>query len=358
MCQACSINVQNAEGFAERMLGFLNGGAIGLMISVGHRTGLFDALDAGGPATSVELAERAGLHERYVREWLGAMVTGEVVDYDPETQRYVLPPSHAAWLTRKATPNNFAVAFQFLPVLASVEDEIVECFRHGGGVPYSSYPRFHEVMAEESDQTVVAGLFDSILPLAQGMVERLEQGATLVDVACGRGHALMAMAKRFPRSSFAGYDLSTEATTYAEVEAARRGLTNVRFKSKDLSSFAEPEMYDFATGFDVIHDQKDPAGLLAGVFASLKPGGVFLAQDITGSSNVADNIGGPVAPFIYTISCMHCMTVSLAQGGAGLGAAWGEQLATSMMRDAGFMVEVNTLEHDVMNNFYVCRKPA
>ena len=358
MCQACAINVNTADEFAGKLLGFLNGGAVSLMISLGHRAGLFDALAAGGPATSIELAERTRLNERYVREWLGAMVTGEIVDYDPETQRYVLPESHAVLLTRDAEAN-IAVPFQFLPVLAQVEDEVLGCFRNGGGVPYAKFPRFHEVMAEESDQTVVAGLESAILPLVEGMTESLDAGASLLDVGCGRGHALMTLAERFPASSFTGYDLSNEAIAHARGEAEARGLTNIRFVARDLTEFADPEAYDFVTGFDVIHDQKSPAGLLAGVHASLKQGGVFLAQDILGSSDVARNIGGPLAPFIYTISCMHCMTVSLAQGGAGLGAAWGRELAVEMMTDAGFAsVEVNTLEHDVMNYFYVCRKQA
>lgn len=359
MCQACSIKIDSPEAFAGRLVGLLNDGAIALMISVGHRTGLFDALAAGPPATSHALAERAGLNERYVREWLGAMVTGEIVTYDPAEQAYDLPDAHAAFLTRSASPNTLAVAFQFLPMLGEVEDRIVTCFREGGGVPYSAYPRFHEIMAEESDQTVVSNLVETILPLADGVVDQLEAGGTALDVGCGRGHALMRMAEQFPRSQFVGYDLSDEAIAHARDEAARRGLTNVQFEARDLTQFAEPGTYDLITGFDVIHDQRDPAGLLVGVRASLKPGGVFLAQDILGSSNVAENIGGALAPFIYTISCLHCMTVSLAQGGAGLGAAWGRELAVSMMHDAGFdEVGVNTLEHDIMNYFYVCRKAA
>ena len=356
MCQACSIRVESPDAFAQTLLGHLNGGAIALMISVGHRTGLFDALASGGPASSQELADRAGLNERYTREWLGAMVTGEIVDYDPEAQRYILPESHAALLTRDAAAN-LAVPFQFLPVLAKVEDEIVDCFRNGGGVPYSKFPRFHEVMAEESDQTVVAGLMEHILPLVDGMSEHLEAGASLLDVGCGRGHALMTLAAAFPKSEFVGYDLSEEAVEYASRESARRGLHNLRFAARDLTAFSEPDAYDFVTAFDVIHDQKSPAGVLSGVHAALKPGGVFLAQDILGSSDVARNIGGALAPFIYTISCMHCMTVSLAQGGAGLGAAWGRELAESMLADAGFdSVRVNTLDHDIMNYFYVCKK--
>ena len=356
MCQACLIDVHPTDAFGEKLVGILNSGALALMISLGHRVGLFDELAGGGPGTTHELADRAGLNERYVREWLGAMVTGGIVDYDPESQRYELPASHAALLTRAAAPGNVAVAMQFIPMLGAVEDEIVECFRHGGGVPYSSYPRFHEVMAEESDQSVVSNLVESILPLAPGVLAKLEAGIDVLDVGCGRGHAMMSLAKRFPNSRFTGFDLSTEATDYARAEAARRGLTNVTFEQRDLSTFAQQDSYDLVTGFDVIHDQKDPAGLLAGVRRSLRKGGVFLAQDIIGSSDVAKNLDGPIAPFIYTISCLHCMTVSLAQGGAGLGAAWGRELAVEMMNDAGFTsVDVHTLEHDFMNYFYVCR---
>jgi 2-polyprenyl-3-methyl-5-hydroxy-6-metoxy-1,4-benzoquinol methylase len=357
MCQACSITVDSGDAFAERILGVLNGGALALMLSIGHRAELFDALASGGPATSHELAERAGCNERYVREWLGAMVTGEIIDYDPDSRRYRLPDEHAAWLTRAASPNNLAVPFQFFPLLAGVEDEILDCFRNGGGVPYERYPRFHQVMADESDQTVVSNLVDTILPLAPGVIERLESGIDVLDVGCGRGHAMLTLAARFPESHFTGYDLSAIAIDYARREAERRGLTNVRFEACDLSEFAEPWAYDLITGFDVIHDQKSPDGLLAGVHASLRPGGVFLAQDIYASSDVAENVGSPVAPFIYTISCLHCMTVSLAQGGAGLGAAWGKELALEMMREAGFDdIAVNTLEHDIMNYFYVCTK--
>ena len=190
-----------AEAFAERMLDMLNSGAIMVMVSVGHRTGLLDAMRERGAATSGELAEAAGLDERYVREWLGALTTGRIVELDPETGRYALPEEHAAWLTRAASPDNLAVEAQWITSLSTVEDDIVECFRSGGGVPYERYPRFHEVMAEESAQTVLSVLFSHILPLVPGMAERLEEGASLLDLGCGRGRALLMLAERFPAST-------------------------------------------------------------------------------------------------------------------------------------------------------------
>src|SRR5262249_45283306 len=154
--------------------------------------------------------------------------------------------------------NNLAATAQFIPVLASVENEIVEAFHKGGGVPYSSYPRFHEVMAEESDMTVVAGLTNSILPLVPGLVTDLREGIDAMDVGCGRGHALLLMARTFPESSFTGYDFSEEAVAAAGAEAARLGLSNIRFEARDVAEINEPARYDLITAFDSIHDQAAP----------------------------------------------------------------------------------------------------
>src|SRR5262249_24825887 len=159
-----TLNQAKAQAFGDRMLDTLNKAAAALMVSVGHRTGLFDTLVDLPHATSERIAKAAGLNERYVREWLGAMVTARIVDYVRAGGTFFLPAKPPASLTRAASPNNLAVTAQFSPVLAWVENEIVEFFRNGGGVPYSSSPRSHEVMAEDSNQTVGAGLIDAILP--------------------------------------------------------------------------------------------------------------------------------------------------------------------------------------------------
>ncbi len=348
-----------AEAFAERMLDMLNSGALMVMASVGHRTGLFDALAETGAATSTELAGAAGLDERYVREWLGAMTAGRIVEIDPQTGRFTLPPEHAAWLTRAASPDNLAVEAQWITSLSTVEDDIVERFRHGGGVPYERYARFHEVMAEESAQTVLSVLFSHILPLVPGMTERLEEGATLLDLGCGRGRALVLLADRFPKSTFLGNDLSADAIAFATAQAAERGLENVRFEARDLSTFdadAEPDAFAYVTTFDAVHDQARPLALLRGIRRTIEPDGVYLMQDIQGSSHVHENIDHPGGPLLYMISCMHCMTVSLAQGGEGLGAMWGEQKARELLAEAGFdSVEVHLLEHDPFNAYFVVR---
>ncbi|MFZ5861247.1 MAG: class I SAM-dependent methyltransferase [Nitrospirota bacterium] len=348
-----------AEAFAGKVLTALNHGALCLMMSVGHRTGLFDALSTLPPATSMEIAECAGLNERYVREWLGAMVTGGVVEFDPASLRYRLPGEHAAYLTRAAA-DNMAVFAQYIAVMGGVEDDIVECFTRGGGVPYEKFPRFHEVMAEDSGQSVLSALESHILPLVPGLTERLARGILVLDAGCGRGRILTRLAELYPQSRFVGMELSHEATGYGRAEAARKGLANVEFTAADLSNFdetADPESFDFITTFDAVHDQARPLNVLRGIHRALKSDGVYLMQDISGTSHVHKDIEHPIGTFLYSISCMHCMTVSLAQGGEGVGAMWGEEKTREYLSRAGFRsVAMHRLAHDIQNNWYVVRK--
>jgi len=352
-----SVTQESVDVFTERFVDALNAAAMIAMASVGHRVGLFDAMADGEARTSAELAEYAGLNERYTREWLNAMTVSNVVEH--EDGRYRLPEAHAACLTRAATPNNLAVYAQYMPLTGTVEDDIVRCFTDGGGVPYERFGRFHEVMAEDSGQTVLPALFDHILPLADGLEARLEAGARVLDLGCGRGRALMLMAERFPASSFAGYDLSAEATDWARAETKRRGLTNLTFEVRDLATYdvdAEPSAFDLVTTFDAVHDQPRPMALLRGIRRTLRDDGIYLMQDIAGHTHVDGNRDHPIGTFLYAISTMHCMTVSLAQGGDGLGTLWGEELAGEMLRDAGFAsITVHHLEHDPQNAYTVAR---
>ena len=347
-----------AAEFAERLLTALNDGALCLMISIGHRTGLFDTMAAMPPSKPAEIAERARLDERYVREWLGAMVTSGVVEYLPESGRYLLPPEHAASLTRAAGADNIGVFAQYIGTLGGVETEIVECFRNGGGVPYEKYPRFHEVMAEDSGQSVLSSLETHILPLVPGLVARLEQGIDVLDLGCGRGLILNRLARLFPASRFTGIDLSSDAVAFANAESA--GLDNLTFIARDLSDFdqwAAPESYDLVTTFDAIHDQARPLNVLKGIHRTLKDDGIYVMQDIRGTGHAHKDRDHPLGTLLYTVSCMHCMTVSLAQGGEGVGAMWGEEKAREYLARAGFhSVETKRLAHDIQNNWYIVRK--
>jgi 2-polyprenyl-3-methyl-5-hydroxy-6-metoxy-1,4-benzoquinol methylase len=330
------------------------------MTSIGHRTGLFDTMRDLPPSTSEEIAQKARLHERYVREWLGAMVTSGIVEIDPATTRYRLPAEHAAFLSREAAADNVAVFAQYIALLGSVEDDIVECFRKGGGVPYAKFSRFHEVMAEDSGQSVLSSLESHILPLVPGLADRLAAGIRVLDLGCGRGLIMTRLAELYPKSRFTGMDLSPEAIAYARGESSKKALNNINFIAINLSNFdetAQPESFDFIATFDAIHDQAKPLSVLKGIHRALKTGGIYLMQDISGSSQVHKNIAHPIGTFLYTVSCMHCMTVSLAQGGEGLGAMWGEEKTREYLQRAGFRsVETHRLAHDIQNNWYVITK--
>jgi ubiquinone/menaquinone biosynthesis C-methylase UbiE len=351
-----NVDANKVQAFAGQLMGILNGGLIGIMLSIGHRTGLFDRMSTLGPATSAEVARAAGLDERYVREWLASLVTGRIVDYDGRKGTYRLPPEHAACLTRAAGPNNLAILAQGIGEYGSVETAIIDCFAKGGGLPYGAYHRFHDLAAEMSGVVHDALLVSRIVPVAR-MKDRLEAGIDVLDVGCGKGHASNLLAKAFPKSRFVGIDLCEDAIEGAREEAASLNLANARFEKQDAARLEAAAEYDFITAFDTIHDQGDPASVLARIKSALRPNGTFLCVDIAASSNLADNLGHPIAAALYAVSTMHCMPVSLAQnGGAGLGTMWGQELALEMMGKAGFhQVNVERVEGDLMNNYYVAR---
>ncbi|MEX0885235.1 MAG: class I SAM-dependent methyltransferase [Phycisphaeraceae bacterium] len=356
MCIACgtAIDVQKQDAFANELLQTLNHGVTCLMISLGHRAGLFDVLADGQPRTSDQLARDADLNERYVREWLGGMVASRIVERDPDAATHRLPPEHAKCLSRHSPTDNMAVFTQYVSGLGYVEDQILDRFRHGGGVPYSAYPRFHDVMEEDSGQSIVPIIVDQLVPLIPGLHERLTAGIDVLDIGCGRGRALIELARAYPASRFIGYDLSVDAIDYATRRAAQLELRNVRFVEKDLTDWHEPARFDWITALDAIHDQARPDNVLAAVREALRPGGVFFMQDIGLSSEPVDNIDHPLGAMLYGVSLMHCMTVSLAQGGMGLGAAWGVQLAERMLREAGFdNIQTHRFDHDVQNVYFV-----
>ena len=173
-------------------------------------------------------------------------------------------------------------------------------------------------------------------------------------MGCGAGHALNVMAAAYPKSRFVGYDFSDDALAAARAEADAKGLTNVRFVAKDVSTLDEIQRFDLITSFDAIHDQAHPDRVLAAIRKALRRDGVYLCLDLHASSDVSRNLDHRLGPLVYTISTMHCMTVSLALGGAGLGTAWGEELALSMLKDAGFgRVDVRYVDRETLNTYYI-----
>jgi len=265
--------------------------------------------------------------------------------------RYHLPEDRAACLTG---PEGMAGPSQYIGEMGRVESLVVDCFRNGGGVPYDKFPRFHDIMAEDSAQFVAGALETHILPLVPGLVDRLRSGIRVVDVGCGRGMTMARLAEMFPNSRFEGVDFSVEAIGFAQGNAR---TSNVSYRAEDATAPLEAGAYDFVTTFDAIHDQGRPLAVLLNICRALKSDGVYLMQEIRGSSHHHRDIGHPLGTLLYTISCMHCMTVSLSQGGEGLGAMWGEEKARDYLRRAGFTsVEKHELPHDIQNDWYVVHK--
>lgn len=346
-----------AKAFQANILGIMNGGAMALMVSIGHKTGLFDSMDGQPPRTAAQIAEAAGLQPRYVREWLSAMACGAVVDYDADSDTFVLPGEHAGLLTRRSGPLNLATQCQYVALLGEVEDEVAAAFSDGGGVPYDRYPRFQALMAESSGQRYERTLVDQIVPILP-VADALESGIDVADVGCGSGKAVRILAGAFPNSRFVGFDISENGIAAARAAAEETGLTNATYEQADAAALDEHERFDFVTTFDAIHDQAHPARVLAGIFEMLRPGGTYLCVEPKSSSVLADNIGDPMSAFMYTVSTMHCMTVSLAYDGEGLGAAWGRQTALEYLGAAGFTdIEVTGVHDDRANTYFICHKP-
>jgi SAM-dependent methyltransferase len=343
------------EAWGERVLSIYSGSMLSYMIDIGHRTGLLAAASKG-PATSVELAGRAGLAERYVREWLAAMVTGNVVDYQPATRTYTLPTACAAVLTGGPLP--LATFAALNTHLGKHVHEVARAFQEGGGVPYAAYrPEFTDLMDAISRTYFDTTLIDGLLPVVPGLADQLEQGISVADVCCGTGHSLVVLAGQFPASTFVGYDLDEGAIGRARAEAAGAKLTNVRFEALDAARLDAVSSFEAVCVFDSIHDQVDPEGVLRCIHAALKPGGVFVMKEPRAADNLEDNIGNPFAPLMYGISTLHCLTVSLAHDGAGIGTGFGEQLAFRLLGEAGFVdIRVEPAPGDPSDGLYIALK--
>ena len=320
----------------------------------------------GEPSAIDDIACKSGLDPRYIKEWLGVMVTGGVVEMSsdsPEDPLYYLPPEHAAFLTRNAGSDNLGVYTQEIPLLTQCALEaVVEGFTTGQGVPFSCYPRFQSFMAELSNAKHRQVLVEQFLPQVDGgrLIKRLENGIAVCDLGCGEGVALNLMARAFPQSRFAGIDNHGAALETAGKEADKMGLSNVTYHLKDAACLADDPQFvrkfDYICAFDAIHDQSNPLEALKGIRAMLAPEGLFSMVDIAAQSHHAGNMEHPMGPFLYTVSLMHCMPVGLNDNGAGLGMMWGRQQAEALLKAAGFdRVVVQEMVHDAFNFHYLCR---
>lgn len=355
MPEAPTLDQARSGAFLEKMKVSFQGSMLVMMIDLGHRALLFSALSTA-PATVSALAMRTGQSERHLREWLGAMAVGGVVEYDDDTETFTLPPEHALWLTGSSY-TNLAPTAGLLTGLAPRIDDVIEAFRTGEGVSYDRYrPHFTHAMDGLGRAKYDALLVRAYLPKAPGLVALLEAGVRAADIGCGTGHCVNLLAAAFPDSTFTGFDIADDAVALGRAEATSMGLTNATFEAVDvLHGLPTDPPFDVLFAFDAIHDQHDPGGVLSRMRASLRDGGTLFMLDIKASSNLVDNMADPAMIVLYGTSVLHCMEVGLHNGGAGLGTVWGTQLATQMLNDAGFAsVAIHDLPGDPTNCLYVC----
>jgi SAM-dependent methyltransferase len=353
--------------FSRKMMDILNYGALNLALAIGYKNRIFDILeDLKKPATISEIAAATGLDRRYLREWLGIMVTGEIMELSqtPEGENaYFLPSAHAAFLTRASGSNNLGVYTQEIPLLTiSAMAQVVKGFKTGEGIPFSQYPDFQEFMGQLADAKHKQVLISHFLPAVDNgaLIARLKAGIRVCDMGCGEGVALNLMAQAFPKSVFVGIDNHETAIREGQNKARQMRLSNIVYKNLDAAAiFGKEEFknqFDYVCAFDAIHDQRRPLDALMGIRYMLAPGGLFSMVDIKAFSNHQDNLDHPMGAFLYTVSLMHCMPIGLYDNGTGLGMMWGREKALVMLKKAGFEhIEIREMAHDGFNLHYLCR---
>ena len=341
------------EAFVHKVLGDSSATMTTLLACIGDRLGLFKDLAANGAATSADVARRTGTNERYIREWLGGMATAGYVEYDPVTRRFTLPAEHAAALAEEGGPFFFGGIYEMLPSLVAVIDQVTQAFRKGGGVRQADYPP----AMWDGLERFTAGWFNNLLlqqwiPAMPSVKSKLETGARVADVGCGRGKALIKLAQAFPKCQYFGFDVYLSAIEQAIARAKAAGVQDlIKFQSVDVSK-GLPAQFDVITTFDVIHDAVDPLGILRVIRRALAPDGVYVCLDINCSDKLEENTG-PLGAFFHGVSVMYCMTTSLAWGGAGLGTlGFHESKVQEMCREAGFGNVRRVPLENPFNNLY------
>jgi 2-polyprenyl-3-methyl-5-hydroxy-6-metoxy-1,4-benzoquinol methylase len=322
--------------FMERFVEMASGAATLFTLAVADRSGLLSVLGESRPVTVDEAARASGLDRRYVEEMLHQLTAAEVLDHDPETATFVLPPERATVIADDTSPYAMSGWLDMLPTAGNFIDDVAEAARTGGGVPATQFPdrMVHAVDRANGPSTRIL-LTRRWLPAMPDVVARLESGARVADVGCGAGTAALTMAAAYPRSEFFGYDVDPRAIAAARAQAAETGLDNVTFESRAAEDLPTEPPFDLITAFDVVHDLAQPEAAVARFREALADDGTFLLMEPAVNAALEDNIEPRIA-LLYGVSLLFCMTQSLAEGGAGLGTAWGPERAETLCRAAGF----------------------
>jgi SAM-dependent methyltransferase len=328
---------RTTEAFVERAFADLAASYGGVMISTGHRLGLYRALAGRGPTSSRELAARTGCEERYVREWLDSQVAAGYLDYHEESRTYELPPEHVPVLADEDSPVFLPAAFEVPASMWLDQERTLEAFRTGEGVPWGDRDsRLQCGVAGFYRNAYRAALVPEWLPALDGVVEKLERGARVLDVGCGHGHSTILMASAFPRSRFVGVDTHEASIEAARAHAEEAGVADrVEFRLADAGSYPA-ERYDLICFFDCLHDLGDPVGAARRAHDALADDGTVMVVEPFAGDTVAENLG-PVGRLYYSASTAICVPHSRSEGvGLALGAQAGPARLAEVFDEAGF----------------------
>jgi 2-polyprenyl-3-methyl-5-hydroxy-6-metoxy-1,4-benzoquinol methylase len=349
------MNEQKIHEMAFRAVGDMGGAFVMALGYIGDRLGLFKAMAGAGPVTSVELAAKSDLNERYVREWLRAMVAAEYIEFDAPTGKYVMTEEQAFVLANEDSPMFVGGVFHFTTPSIWNVPRIMEAFRNGGGISYSEIGDEIPIAIERFFGPGYRNfLTQEWLTAIPGLTAKLDQGATIGDIGCGCGQSTVAMAKAFPRSKVLGIDYHAPSIERARKLAASSGLTNVEFVQAPAEQIPPNRKYDLVCSFDCIHDMVNPRATLKAVREVLAPGGVYIWSEPNASAHAHEN-RNPIGRTFHAISPLHCMTVSLAHDGEGLGTVIGEQGARELAREAGFAHFEKLPIQNPFNQFFALR---
>ena len=329
---------EKLNALVGKMLGDLGGAFSVPTVRIGLRLGLFASLHKDGPATAETLAARLGLAPRYVREWAFAQASNGYVMHDPVTGQFSLSPEQAMVFAITDSPVYLAGAFDLSAAMIEAEPKVEHGFRTGEGVAWGeSAGCLFCAVGAFFRPGYVNSIIQAWLPAIDGMIPRLEAGATVADIGCGVGFSTLIMAQAFPNSRFIGYDFHAPSIEQANAHATAHGLADrVQFSCVPAEAITERD-FDLVTMFDCLHDMGDPRGAAAHIRSMLKADGRWMLVEPIASSDPAGALESPVTRLFYNASTMICVPTSLAQEvGEALGAQAGEAKLTTILVDAGF----------------------
>jgi SAM-dependent methyltransferase len=328
---------RTTEAFVERAFADLAASYGGVMISTGHKLGLYRAMAGRGPVSSPELADETGCAERYVREWLNSQVAAGYLDFHEETETYELPPEYVPVLADESSPVFLPGAFDVPASMWFDQERTMRAFRTGEGVPWGDRDgRLACGVAGFYRNAYAAVLVPEWLPALDGVVEKLERGARIMDVGCGHGHSTLLLARAFERSRLVGVDTHDASIEAARAHAEEAGVADrVEFLRAGADSYPG-EGFDLITFFDCLHDLGDPVGAARRAYEALAEDGTVMVVEPFARDALTDNVG-PIGRLYYSVSTAVCVPHSLSeQGGLALGAQAGPARLADVFREAGF----------------------